>query len=163
MGDWVRLAGWSVASALKSRRDLTLENVALRHQLMVLQRLPGNPRLKDRDRLFWIWLRRVWPGWRRTLVLVQPATVVNWHRNGFRAYWRWKSRAKGGRPRIDPTVQKLIRDMWNSNPTWGKPRIQAELRQDRNRGQRLHNSALPATSAQPTLSDLALVPRQPPR
>lgn len=102
MGDWVRLAGWSVASALKSRRDLTLENVALRHQLMVLQRQPGKPRLKDRDRLFWIWLRRVWPGWSRTLLRVHPATVVNWHRNGFRAYWRWRSRPKGGRPRIDP-------------------------------------------------------------
>ena len=92
MGDWVRLAGWSVPSALKSRRGLTLENVALRHQLMVLQRQRGNPRLKDRDRLFWIWLRRVWPGWSRTLHLVQPATVVNWHRNGFRAFWRWRSR-----------------------------------------------------------------------
>ena len=127
MGDWVRIAGWSVVSALKSQRDLTLENVALRHQLMVLRRQPGRLRLKDRDRLLWVWLRRVWPGWHRALVLVQPATVVNWHRNGFRAYWRWKSRTNGGRPRIDREVRELIRDMWNSNPTWGKPRIRAEL------------------------------------
>jgi putative transposase len=127
MGDWVRIVGWSVVAALKSQRDLTLENVALRHQLMVLQRRPGRLRLKDRDRLLWVFLRRVWPGWHRAVVLVQPATVVNWHRNGFRAYWRWKSRPKGGCPRIDPQVQKLIRHMWRSNPTWGKPRIQAEL------------------------------------
>jgi hypothetical protein len=92
---------------LRSRRDLALENIALRQQLMVLQ--------------------RVWPGWRRALLLVQPATVVGWHRKGFRAYWRWKSRARGGRPRIDPSVRSLIRHMWNSNPTWGSPRIQAEL------------------------------------
>ena len=127
MGDWVRIVWWCVIAALKSRRDLTLENVALRHQLMVLQRQPGRLRRKDRDRLLWVWLRRVWPGWHRALVVVQPATVVKWHRCGFRAYWRWKSRSKGGRPRVDPQVQKLIREMWVSNPTWGKPRIQAEL------------------------------------
>ena len=128
MWDWVRIVGWSVVSALKSRRDLALENVALRHQLMVLQRQPGSLRLKDRDRLFWICLRRLWPDWRSALSLVQPATVVRWHRRGFRAYWRWKSRINGGRPRIDREVRELIHDMWNSNPTWGKPRIQAELR-----------------------------------
>ena len=61
MGDWVRIVGWSVVSALKSQRDLTLENIALRHQLMVLHRQPGRLRLKDRDRLLWIWLRRIWP------------------------------------------------------------------------------------------------------
>jgi putative transposase len=72
-------------------------------------------------------LRRVWPEWKSALVLVQPATVARWHRAGFRRYWRFKSRPKGGRPKIDPDVRKLIRDMWNANPTWGKPRIQAEL------------------------------------
>ena len=128
MEEWVRIAVWSVGAGLKSQRDLMLENVALRHQLRVLQRQPGRLRLKDRDRLFWVWLRRVWPGWHRALFLVQPATVVKWHRGAFRAYWRRKSRPRGGRPRIDPAIQKLIRDMWTSNPTWGKPRIQAELR-----------------------------------
>ena len=62
------------------------------------------------------------------LVVVQPATVVKWHRKGFRAYWRLKSQSPGGRPRIDREVRELIRTMWRSNPTWGKPRIQAELR-----------------------------------
>ena len=127
MWDWVRIVGWSVVSALKSRRDLALENLALRHQLMVLQRQPGRPRLKDRDRLFWVCMCRRWQSWHRALVLVQPATVVKWHRKGFRAYWRRRSRSNRGRPRVDPQIQKLIRDMWASNPTWGKPRIQAEL------------------------------------
>lgn len=128
MGEWLRIAVWSFVSVLRSRRDLALENVALRQQLMVLRREPRSVRLRDRDRLFWVWLRRAWPGWRQALVLVQPATVVDWHRRGFRAYWRWKSRARGGRPRIDPSVRKLIHHMWSSNPTWGAPRIQAELR-----------------------------------
>ena len=127
MGEWLRIAVWSVVSVLRSRWDLALENVALRQQLMVLRRQPGQVRLKDSDRLFWVWFHRLWPGWRQALVLVQPATVVDWHRRGFRAYWRWKSRARGGRPRIDPSVRQLIRHMWNSNPTWGAPRIQAEL------------------------------------
>ena len=83
--------------------------------------------MKDRDRLFWVGLQRVWRGWFRALIFVQPATVVGWHRKGFRASWRWKSRARGGRPRIDPSVRRLIAHMWSSNPTWGAPRIQAEL------------------------------------
>lgn len=128
MWDWVGIAAWSVVSVLKSRRDLALENVALRHQLMMFQRQSGRPQLKDRDRLFWISLVRLWPGWRSAISLVQPDTVVGWHRRGFRAYWRWKSRPNGGRPRINREVRELIRDMWRSNPTWGKPRIRAELR-----------------------------------
>lgn len=127
MGDWLRIAVWGVVSSLKSRRDVALENIALRQQLMVLQRQTGKVQLRDRDRVFWVWLHRVWPGWRRALVLVQPATVVGWHRRGFRVYWRWKSRARGGRPRVDPSVRSLIYHMWSSNPTWGAPRIQAEL------------------------------------
>jgi putative transposase len=128
MGDWVRIVGWSLVSALRNRRDLALENVALRHQLTVLQRQSGRPQIKDRARLVWICLRRLWHGWHRALVVVQPATVVKWHRDGFLAYWRWKSRATSGRPRINREVRELIRDMWRSNPTWGKPRIQAEIR-----------------------------------
>ena len=127
MWDWVRFVAWSVVSALKSRRDLALENVALRHQLMVLQRQSGRPRLRDRDRFFWISLMRLWPNWRSAHSLVQPATVVKWHRRSFRAYWRWKSRPTGGRPRINPELRELIRGMWRSNPTWGKRRIQSEL------------------------------------
>ena len=128
---------------------------------MVLQRQSGRPLLRDRDRLVWMCLRRLWHGWHRALVVVKPATVVKWHCKGFRAYWRWKSQPAGGRPRIDREIRELIRDMWRSNPTWGKPRIQAELRQDRHRGKRLHGLAVPATSRQSALPELACVLGQP--
>ena len=95
MGDWVRIAAWSVVSALKSRRDLALENLALRHQLMVLQRQSGRLRLKDRDRLLWVWLRRYWSGWHRALVLVQPATAALGHQSSL-SFVRRQSPAFGG-------------------------------------------------------------------
>ena len=117
----------SAVSALGPRRDLALENLALRHQLAVLHRQSMLPQFEDQDRLFWIGLKRVWPRWSEVLQLVQPATVVKWHRAGFRNYWRKKSRSKGGRPRVGPEQRKLIRNMWNANPTWGKRRIQSEL------------------------------------
>ena len=79
-------------SAVSGRRALVLENLALRHQIDVLQRQVKRPKLRDRDRLLWIALRRIWPGWRSSLYVVQPATVVKWHRAGFRRYWRLKSR-----------------------------------------------------------------------
>lgn len=116
-----------VRSFLRLRADLALEVVALRHQVGVLQRQTKRPRLRDEDRWLWIVLRRLWSRWERTLVIVKPATVIAWHRAGFRAYWRWKSRPKGGRPKIDPEVRRLIRQMWQANPAWGRPRIQAEL------------------------------------
>lgn len=110
-----------------SRSRLAAENLALRHQLGVLGRTVKRPRLRKRDRIFWVWLSKVWPGWRSALVVVKPATVVAWHRKGFRLYWRWKSR-KHGRPKIDAEVRTLIRGMSNENPFWGAPRIQTELR-----------------------------------
>ncbi|MFO8173408.1 MAG: hypothetical protein R6T96_03940, partial [Longimicrobiales bacterium] len=82
MGEWLRIGVWSFVSVLRSRQDLALENVALRQQLMVLRRQPGHVRLTDSDRLFWVWLHRLWSGWRQALLLVQPATVVNWQRKG---------------------------------------------------------------------------------
>jgi hypothetical protein len=85
MGGWVRIAVWGLVSGLRSRRTLALENLALRHQLMVLQRKKAKVSLKDRDRVFWVWLRRVWPDGRRALIFVQPATVVGRHPKGFRA------------------------------------------------------------------------------
>src|SRR5213593_2785216 len=107
---------------------VALENLALRHQLLVLQRSVGRPRLARWDRIFWIWLSRVWAGWRLSLVIVQLATVLAWHRQGFQLYWRWKSkRHPVGRPRLDPAIRQLIRRMARENPTWGRRRIQAEL------------------------------------
>jgi transposase InsO family protein len=127
MWDVFRTVLCSALSALKTQRDLALENLALRHQLAVYERQKRKPRLEHRDRLIWIGLRRLWPSWQTALTLVQPATVVKWHREGFRSFWRRKSRASGGRPRIHLEVRNLIRGMWNANPTWGRPRIQSEL------------------------------------
>ena len=78
-----------------SRTKLAAENLALRHQLGVLGRSVKRPRFRKRDRIFWVWLSKLWPGWRTALVVVKPATVVAWHRKGFRLYWRWKSRRHG--------------------------------------------------------------------
>jgi putative transposase len=81
---------------------LRLENLALRHQLAVLSRT-RRPKIRGLDRLFWIALKATWAGWRQALVIVQPETVVGWHRRGFRMFWRWKSRRRIGRPAIDRT------------------------------------------------------------
>ena len=105
---------------------MELENLALRHQLHVLRRQrPGRPRLFTIDRLAWVWLYRLWPRCLDTMVLVKPATVVQWHRQGFRLFWRWRSRS--GRPSVDREVRDLIRQMSGANPLWGAPRIHGEL------------------------------------
>jgi putative transposase len=107
---------------------VALENLALRHQLLVLQRSVRRPRLSRWDRILWVWLSGVWANWRSNLIIVQPATVLAWHRRGFQRYWRWNSRAKPvGRPRLDLELRQLIRRMARENPTWGRRRIQAEL------------------------------------
>jgi putative transposase len=113
---------------LANRAALAAENLALRQQLGVLQRSCKRPRLRRRDRVFWVWPSRLWQGWRSCLIVVQPATVVRWHRQGFRLYWRWRSRSnKAGRPSLDAEVQQLIRRMCRENPLWGAPRIESEL------------------------------------
>ena len=114
------------ARRFRSRAVLQLENLALRHQLHVLRRQrPGRPRLFTIDRLLWVWLYRLWPRCLDTMMLVKPATVIQWHRQGFRLYWRWRSRS--GRPSVDREVSKLIREMSSANPLWGAPRIHGEL------------------------------------
>ena len=107
---------------------IALEHVALRHQLAVLQRSGRRPRLSSWDRFLWMWLSRAWAGWRSSLVIVQPATVLAWHRRGFQLYWRWHSRRPSiGRPPLDAELRQLIHRMARNNPTWGRRRIQAEL------------------------------------
>ena len=106
---------------------LATENVALRQQLSVLRGQSRRPQLDDRDRRFWVLLKMLWPRWREALQIVSPETVVRWHRNGFRYYWRWKSRPKGGRKQIDQEIRQLIQRMARENPIWGAPRIQSEL------------------------------------
>ena len=112
---------------LRSRASLELELVALRHQVTVLRRQrPGQPRLFSTDRLLWVWLYRIWPQVLNAMVLVKPATVVQWHRKGFRLYWRWRSR-RLGRPKMSTEIRDLIRRMSLANPLWGAPRIHGEL------------------------------------
>src|SRR5216683_314954 len=119
------LLSW-LADRFRSRAELELEVIALRHQLAVLHRQrPGRPQLFALDRLLWIWLYRVWPRCLNLMVLVKPATVVQWHRQGFRLDWRWRSRP--GRPSVDREVRDLIRQMNSTNPLWGAPRIHGEL------------------------------------
>ena len=118
----------SLISAFKTHRSLAFENLALRHQLVVLQRSVKRPRLTSIDRCFWVLLRRMWTGWNRVLVVVKPATVVRWHRAGVRRYWTWKSRRRRpGRPAVAPDVRELIRNMSLANPLWGAPHIHGEL------------------------------------
>jgi putative transposase len=85
-------------------------------------------RLTAADRLLWVWFSRTWTGWRASLVLVKPATVVAWHRRGFRLFWTWKSRRRTGRPSIPADIRTLIRTISDANPLWGAPRIHGELR-----------------------------------
>lgn len=113
--------------AVKDRTQLALENIALRHQLAVYKRSVKRPNIKDGDRIFWLTVMRMLKEWREALVFVQPATVIKWHRKGFRYYWRRKSRAKPGRPAIDMKIIALIRRLSQENVTWGAPRIKNEL------------------------------------
>src|SRR5215831_4864392 len=113
---------------LRTRRDLVLENLALRHQLAVLQRAAPRPRLRRSDRLFWVLLSQLWNGWADAVSMVQPETVIRWQRTGFRLFWIWKSHRKGpGRPSVAPEVRALIQRMAGANPLWGAPRIHGEL------------------------------------
>jgi len=96
----------------RSRYNLSVEILALRQQLGVLKRKNPRPRLRTGDRAFWIFLRRLWPGWSNVLVIVKPETVVSWHQTGFRLFWRFRSRAKNpGRPKIDAEVLAIIRQI----------------------------------------------------
>ena len=110
-----------------NRSNLVAENLSLRQQLAVLQRNTKRPKLRNSDRIFWAWLSRLWEGWRSVLLIVQPETVVSWHRQGFKLYWRFKSRKRSGRPKISREIRKLIQQMSQDNTTWGVPRIKSEL------------------------------------
>src|SRR6516162_5812291 len=116
------------ASPFKSKGRLEAENAALRYQLIILRRrVRGRVRLTNGDRVFLIQLYRWFPSVLKAITIIRPETLVRWHRAGFRRYWRWKSRALGGRPQIDPDLRALIRRMSIENPLWGAPRIHGEL------------------------------------
>ena len=117
-----------VARVLRSRNDLLIENLVLRQQLAVYARRQKKPPLSIEDRVFWSFVARTWRPWRIHLQLVQPDTVIRWHRTAWRRYWTWKSRRPPGRPRIDPELRDLIRRFARENPRWGAVRIVGELR-----------------------------------
>src|SRR5437762_14021701 len=114
----------------RSRAVLQAEILALRQQLLVLQRSTRGHglRLRWSDRALWVWLSRLWNDWRSALLIVKPETVIAWHRRGFRLFWTWKVRhGQPGRPAVVTEVRELIRKMSRENPLWGAPRIHGEL------------------------------------
>ncbi len=140
-----------VASSFRNRAALQAENLALRHQLTVLQKnAPHRLRLRRSDRLLWVLLSRWWPGWRRSLHIVRPDTVIAWHRRAFAWYWTRKSRRRPGRPNVAAEIRDLIRHMSQANPLWGAPRIHGELRK------------LGIEVAQSTVAKYLRRPRKPP-
>jgi putative transposase len=140
---WIRLNHWrenlsvielislvvrGIVVACRGHHDVVLENMALRQQLRILQRA-ARPRLRAHDRMFWVLLARSWRSWRSSLVVVQPDTVIRWHREWLRRRWaRCSGRNRAGRPPLDPELRRLIIGMATANPLWGAPRIHGELR-----------------------------------
>src|ERR1700675_3999584 len=117
-----------LASPFKSKLRLEAENAVLRHQLIVLRhRLHGRVRLTNNDRWFLVQMYRWFPSILKVLTIIRPETLVRWHRAGFRCYWRWESRRRGGRPQIETELPRMIRRMSIENPLWGAPRIHGEL------------------------------------
>jgi len=124
----IRLLLALLTASLRSKVSLEVENAALRQQIIVLRRkLRGRIRLSNSDRLFFVWLYRLFPSVLRAILIIRPDTLVQWHRAGFRRYWRWKSRHRLGRPPVERDLRALIRQMSAENPLWGAPRIHGEL------------------------------------
>jgi transposase InsO family protein len=117
-----------IVDLFKSPRRLEAENLFLRHQLSIaLRRAPPRLRLRGSDRALLVWMTRLWPSLLSAAQVVQPETILRWHRAGFTAFWRWKSRKRAGRPKIDRGLRDLIRRMSSENPKWGASRIHGEL------------------------------------
>ena len=117
-----------MASPFRSKMRLEAENAVLRHQLIVLRRkVQGRACLTNNDRWFFIQLYRWFPSILKVLTIIRPETLIAWHRAGFRRYWGWKSRSRGGRPQIEMDLRALIRQLSMENPLWGAPRIHGEL------------------------------------
>jgi hypothetical protein len=120
--------GMLIVDLFKSRRRLEAENLFLRHQLSIaLRRAPLRSRLRGSDRALLVWMTRLWPSLLDAAKVVQPETILRWHRAGFKRFWRWKSRKRAGRPKIDRGLRDLIRRMSRENSEWGASRIHGEL------------------------------------
>jgi transposase InsO family protein len=128
MSDLCRLIWCALIGLFRSRASLEAEMLVLRHQLNVLRRKsPKRVALSSIDRLLLVGLYRLAPGVLDALKIVRPETLLRWHRAGFRAYWRWRSRPRGGRPATPADIRHLIREISVANPLWGAPRIHGEL------------------------------------
>src|SRR6266404_1194869 len=128
MMDFLKLFVHVLVSPFKTQARLEAEIVMLRHQLTVLRRrVPSKPKLAVADRLLFVWLYRLFPLVLNVATIVQPETIIRWHRTGFRLYWRWKSRSPCGRPKVPLEIRRLIREMSLANRLWGAPRIHGEL------------------------------------
>ena len=147
---WLWIVLGTLRSVVRTHRELALENLVLRPQLAVWKARQPRPRLTDMDRIFWVFLSRLWTSGRHSLQVVRPETVVGWHRQGFRRYWSRKSRRRWGRPAIGRDLRDLIRQMSRANPLWGAPRIHGELLK------------LGLTVSQATVSKYMVRPRRPP-
>ena len=154
----------SLRSALRTRTDLTLENLALRQQLAPLRRRSKRLQFGRLDRLLWVWLSKQWAGWREALHLVRPETVIRWHRQGFRAFWIWKSRHGGvGRPRVGSRACRSRAHYGAAESPLGRPAHSRRVAQARPRRLTAHGCPAHAVSPEATLSDLAHVPSKSPR
>ena len=141
----------AVISSLKTRQALILETLALRQQIAILRQSMNRAKVSPVDRLFWVMFSKYVVDWRAILRTLRADTVVRWHREGFRRYWRWKSRARRrGRLRIDPGLRNLIREMQSDNVGWGAPRIHGKL------------IKLGIEISQATVSKYMVHPRKPP-
>jgi putative transposase len=110
-----------------NKTQLILENIFLRKQLEIYQRANLKVKIKKTDRLFFSLIKESLFNWRKQLFVVKPETVIKWHKTAFRIHWRWKSKLKEGRPKVNWEVINLIKQMAKENPLWGVPRIHGEL------------------------------------
>jgi hypothetical protein len=152
----------SIRRGFRTRATLQAEILALRHQLLVLQRANRDRklRLNGADRLLWVWLSRLWSGWRSALVIVKPETVITWHRKGFRLYWSWKSGHRQGRPSISPEVIDLIRKMSLGKPTLGWAPNSWRTTEARVRAVRVDRREVHDPSSETDLTNVAHVPHE---
>src|SRR6202022_3360480 len=128
MTDLFKLILGILASRFKARATLEAENLVLRQQLNVLRRrTPKRPHLNNTDRFLFVWVYRWFPSVLEVVAIVRPETIIRWHRAGFRAYWRWRSRNRVGRPKVSAELRMLIGEMSRANALWGAPRIHGEL------------------------------------
>jgi hypothetical protein len=153
----------STRQAFQTRAALQAEILALRHQLLVLQRSSRGHRLRlsRADRFLWVWLARFWSAWRSALVIVKPETVIAWHRKGFRLYWKWKSRHPEGRPSVSLEVIELIHRMRLGESSLGRTTDSRRTVETRIRIVASHGCQVPGPAPEAAVAELAHVSEQP--